>query len=77
MKVNVLQAKDIKFNKWKWWSNWIDIATYEHNMIVYLVQMKVSRDNGKKFKTTRVAGGAIKSVRIAQISDLTQMENSQ
>lgn len=52
MLVNVIQAKDIAFKKWRWWSDWIDIVIFEDGCRYHLLQMRVSRTNQKQFNST-------------------------
>ena len=52
MKVKVLTVDDVEIKNWHWWSDWIDIAVFNYASNGYLLQMKVSRNNSKKFKTT-------------------------
>jgi hypothetical protein len=69
MKVNVLQNTDIQFDRFRWWSSWIDICIYDHGCDCWLVQMRISRRNRKQFKVTRIA----KYTNSFEVSDLTQM----
>ena len=62
MKIDVLTVpgfvrtacNDVEIKKWRWWSNWVDVAVFDHDRNYrsegYLLQMKVSRRNGKRFK---------------------------
>lgn len=73
MKVDVLQVKQAKFrNKFCWWSNWIDIAVYNWGDGSYLIQMKVSRTNKKKFHSIHTTGRGW-GANTNQVGDLTQM----
>lgn len=45
-----IQMEDAKFKKWSYWSNWIDICNFDFGYGGFLLQMKVNRFNGKKFK---------------------------
>lgn len=74
MKVDVIQAKDIKFRKFMFFSDWFDIAIFEHSSVVFLIQMKVSRFNRKSFRLRRITGH-FQVVSTASVGDLTQMEN--
>lgn len=70
-KVDVITKEQAKFSKWCWWSDWVDICLFSYGE-VYLLQMKVSRTNAKKFKSIRLAGTfAFQEVRLPV--DLTQM----
>lgn len=74
MKVDVLTVSDVEIKKWRWWSNWIDVAAFNYGGDGYLLQMKVSRTNSKKFRA--VAYKAIYNLVHASINeagDLTQM----
>jgi hypothetical protein len=75
MKVNVLQMTEVKFKRWRWWSDWIDIAVFNYNVVPWLVQMKISRTNRKAFRVTSMIGlNTIRSATCSDIGDLTQME---
>ena len=50
IKIPVLQVEDATFKPYHYWSDWIDVFTYR-NVSPYLVQMKISRMNGKKFRS--------------------------
>ena len=51
MKIDVLTVNDVEIKKWRWWSNWVDVAVFDQFAVDgYLLQMKVSRWNSKKFK---------------------------
>ena len=50
MKIDVLTVNDVEIKKWRWWSNWVDVAVFNWGSFGYLLQMKVSRWNSKKFK---------------------------
>jgi len=54
VKIDVLTVNDVEIKKWRWWSNWVDVAVFDHHHNystgAYLLQMKVSRWNGKRFK---------------------------
>lgn len=77
MKVDVIQADDIKFGRFSWWSNWIDVAVFDHSYKCYLVQMKVSRTNQKKFKAINISPSLWNSgPRANDIGDLTQMKGA-
>lgn len=49
-KVNVLQVEDVKFGRFSRWSNWVDVCVFDRLGHGYLLQMKVSRRNAKKFR---------------------------
>lgn len=75
MKVNVLQAADVKIKTWRWWSDWIDVAVFDWTGYGYLLQMRVSRTNAKRFKAVAFR----RALRIphpgcSAVGDLTQMQ---
>lgn len=73
-KVNVVTDLDVEFrSKFSWWSKWIDIAVFTYNSEPHLAQMKVSRNNKKKFRSTSTNGLLYRQASAAQIGDLTQM----
>ena len=75
MKVNVLTIEDISIGRFRWWSNWIDVAVFTHSLKGQLLQMKVSRTNAKKFRTIKL-GSPLKFwswVSALEVGDLTQM----
>lgn len=74
MKVDVLQVAQAEFKKFSWWSNWVDVAVYNWaGDQGYLLQMKVSRTNAKRFKSRSVTGFLASNVSVGTIGDLTQM----
>lgn len=78
MKVDVVQASDISFKRWQWWSNWIDVLIFVYGHDSYLLQMRVSRTNAKRFNAVNLAGRiTLNSVRPEYVSDLTQMTNKE
>lgn len=76
MKVDVLTAEKADIKKWHWWSSWIDIAIMGYGYDGYLVQMKVSRTNAKKFKLRNLSGIGSAKVEAHQVGNLIQMEGS-
>ncbi len=56
MKVNVLQVADATFPHFAWWSNWVDVAMFNHDCLPWLLQMRVSRRNAKQFRSRCVTG---------------------
>ncbi|WP_274882385.1 hypothetical protein [Vibrio harveyi] len=74
MKVSVLQVEDAYFPKWSWWSNWVDIATFNQGTEPYLIQMAINRRNKKKFRSVKISGKAwqLRQVSCGEIGDLTQ-----
>ncbi len=74
MKVDVLQVDQVTFKKFAWWSDWIDVAVYDWaGDSGYLLQMKVSRTNAKKFKSVSITGLFAHNVSVRCIGDLTKM----
>lgn len=74
MKVDVIQAHETTFKRFHWWSDWYDIAVFDCDYEGYLLQMKVSRSNSKKFRSRKLSGfKSYKHVMQNQIGDLTQM----
>ncbi len=73
-KVNVATDIDVAFRfKFSWWSKWIDIAVFDHSCKPYLVQMKVSRTNKKKFRSVSTVGLMGRYSNSGIIGDLNQM----
>ena len=77
MKVDVLTIEDITIPKWRWWSNWIDVAVFNFGGFGYLLQMKISRTNVKRF-TTRRFSGVINTAHAStsDVGSLTAMEGT-
>lgn len=76
MNVNVLQIEEAKFKRYWWWSNWVDIAVFDFESTPFLLQMKVSRTNKKRFNATRMTGAFIyRQSTCQEIGDLTQMDS--
>lgn len=75
-KVNVFTADDVDFGKLRWWSNWIDVSTYNYDNKPWLIQMKISRTNKKKFRSVNISGMSAGIVRLGDIGDLTQMRRA-
>ena len=73
-KVDIITCDEAKFGKFSWWSNWIDIAVYDYDSRPWLIQMKVNRDNKKKFRSVAIAGLSYKQVSTIKVGDLTQMK---
>ena len=73
MKIDVLTVNDVEIKKWRWWSNWVDVGVFNGGSFGYLLQMKVSRCNGKKFKCVPF-NGFFSSAHpsISQAGNLTQ-----
>ena len=77
MKVDVLQAKDVSFKWYQYWSDWVDIAVFNYGGYGYLLQMIVSRTNAKKFKCVAMKS-IINTAHAATINSeaLTQMSGN-
>lgn len=73
-KVNITTCADVKFKKWSWWSNWLDIAVYDYQSRPWLIQMKVNRFNKKKFRSVPITGFVYRQTTVAAVGDLTQMK---
>ncbi len=73
MKIDVIQAKDAKFKRFSYWSDWIDIAVFQYDYTPFLLQMRVNRFNKKKFKSIRISGLVYRQFTPSDIGDLTQM----
>jgi len=75
MKVPVLQVNDVEISKFRWWSDWIDIAVFDFAGNGHLLQMKISRRNSKRFKTIPFSGFPPR-VSTNDVIDLTGISNS-
>jgi hypothetical protein len=74
MKVNVLQVSDATFRRrFSWWSQWIDIAVFDYASTPHLIQMRVSRANGKSFRSIDMTGWGTKLCNTREVGDLTPM----
>lgn len=77
MKVDVLTVNEISIPEWRWWSNWIDVAVFNFGGGGYLLQMKVSRRNSKRFKAVALkAAHNAAHATIAEAGDLLQMTSN-
>lgn len=76
-KVDVITCDEAEFGKWRWWSNWVDVAVYDYGYDGYLLQMRVSRTNKKKFRSVALSGSYINKANIKQTGNLTQMTKEQ
>ena len=78
MKVDVIEVSQAVFGRFSWWSNWIDVAVFNHGTEPYLIQMSVSRKNKKKFRSVKISGKQwqLRQVNAEQIGGLTQMKDS-
>ena len=78
MKVNVLTVDDVVISKFRWWSKWIDIAVFSYDYGGYLLQMKVSRNNSKRFKTTPFKSyGKLNHAKLHEAGNLTDMNSTE
>ena len=78
MKVAVLTVEDVKINRWRWWSNWIDVAVFNFTGTGHLLQMRVSRTNAKQFRCRRFAGiSSTPYANTLEVGDLVQMRGKQ
>ena len=76
-KVDVVTADDFSYGNFQWWSKWIDIAVVELNCEPFLIQMKVSRFNKKKFNAIKMNGkSGFYPVNYNSIGDLTPMNKA-
>jgi hypothetical protein len=74
MKVDVITVEQATFKKWQWWSNWIDVCIFDHDLESFLLQMKVSRTNRKKFAGRPMRPNMFSAYcGTNQVGDLTQM----
>ena len=74
MKVNVLQVSQVEFKKFSWWSNWVDIAVFDFGDHPYLLQMRISRTNGKQFNAIQMTGKpSYRCTTCKEIGDLMPM----
>ncbi len=74
--VKVLQVEDVEIGKWRWWSDWIDVSVFNFGHGGYLLQMKVNRRNGKKFRATAFQGVARAAhASCGEVGDLIPINN--
>jgi hypothetical protein len=76
MKVDVLQVENVEIGRFSWWSKWVDVCVFDYECKPYLVQMKISRANGKKFRSIDITGSFLKLANTGQIGDLMPMNKS-
>ena len=74
MKVDVITVEDAKIGRWRWFSNWIDVAVFDYECRPWLVQMRVSRTNAKSFRAVSITGRQYKQTSSLVIGNLTQMK---
>ena len=76
MKVDVIEVSEAGFGRFSWWSNWVDVAVFDYGSDSYLIQMKVSRKNKKKFRNTKLSGRfyQLAEVSLKDVGNLTQMK---
>lgn len=75
--ISILTNDDVKIDRWRWWSKWIDVAACNYDGAGFLLQMKISRTNSKRFKTISLKstlGAAYFNT--TSIGDLVQMSAS-
>lgn len=73
-KVDVFTVDDVEFKRFRWWSNWVDVAVFSYDATPYLLQMKISRSNKKQFNAIRITGTYVyRQATTEQIGDLTPM----
>ena len=72
MKVNVLTVEDVKIPKWRWWTSQC-LPTHVGG---YLLQMKISRRNAKKFKVVSYQPLTLVDISAREAGDLTQMSET-
>lgn len=75
MKVDVLTVADVTIKKWRWWSDWVDVAVFDYSSRPYLLQMKISRTNAKKFRPVCMTGYWYRQSTTGAIGNLTQMNS--
>ena len=73
MKVDVITVADVNIKRWRWFSDWVDIAVFDYNCRPWLVQMRVSRTNRKSFRAVSITGIFYKQTSAREIGDLTPM----
>jgi len=56
MKVDVLQVEYVRIKWFRWFSNLVDICTFDYAGNGYLLQMRISRTNAKQFKAVQMKG---------------------
>jgi len=78
MKVDVITVAEATFkSRWRWWSNWIDVAMFDYKYETFLIQMRVSRTNAKAFRSVCVTGDFFyRQVTTTTVGDLTQMKGN-
>ncbi len=77
MKVNVLTNLDVEFTRFSRWSCWIDVSVFDYQGDGYLLQMKISKRNAKKFRCVKFASSLISTASgRANSGDLTQMKGA-
>jgi hypothetical protein len=74
MQIDVIQAKDLEFKRFRFWSTWFDIAVLDLGNTPYLLQMRVSRCNGKRFRSIPIVS-RFKTL-YGSIESLTQMSKT-
>lgn len=77
MKVDVITVSDVAFRPWRWWSNWVDIAVFDFDYCPWLIQMRVGRNNVKRFRSVRLTGFWYRQATIREVGSLVQMKKEQ
>lgn len=77
MKVDVLTINEVTVPKWRWWSNWIDVAVFNYGSCGYLLQMKINRRNLKRFKVVAFKSPCnLTYATTGEVGDLLQMNGN-
>ncbi len=50
MELKDITEANLKFRSYRYWSDWVDMGLFNYGGDGYLLQMSVSRFNGKKFR---------------------------
>ena len=75
MKVNVINVDGATFHPYRWWSNWIDVVVFDSGYRPYLLQMRVSRTNQKKFKAIRMCDADPSVREVGDLAPMARMED--
>jgi len=74
-KVDVLTVEDVNIKRFRWWSNWVDVAVFNYGGYGWLLQIKISRTNKKKFNAVEFKGGNTAPANTAEAGNLQQMSS--
>jgi hypothetical protein len=77
MKVDVITVADVEIGRWRWHSNWIDIAVFDYRCQPWLLQMRISRTNAKSFRAVSMVGFAYRQATTTDVGSLQQMKKDQ